>query len=212
MRRTVMSLVVLAATLGTLLPGHATGNGAPAGPHYTLNIIGVPKAKSADMTGTSGRSLFVPLNGGCRINLEQGSFEVIDRNCTDGSALFRLPAADPTNSGTTSYSVYARALGKPGGKSTTTTCFTDVTTSETYCSIYQVVLERSTSKSTFTNVTQELLYVYYCDTTTGKLVRVPLFDSSNDSFYWRYDNNGLKLAQLRFYQTPTTVAVAGTDC
>ena len=24
-------------------------------------------------------------------------------------------------------------------------------------------------------------------------------------FYWQYDNTGLKLAQLRFYQVPTTV-------
>lgn len=29
----------------------ATGNGAPNGPHYNINIIGVPKGKTADMNG-----------------------------------------------------------------------------------------------------------------------------------------------------------------
>ena len=30
-----------------------TGSGFPSGAHYSLNIIGVPKAKSADMTGAT---------------------------------------------------------------------------------------------------------------------------------------------------------------
>src|SRR3989442_11830872 len=29
------------------------------------------------------RSLFVPLQGQCKINLQQGAFSVLDRNCTD---------------------------------------------------------------------------------------------------------------------------------
>ena len=33
-------------------------------------------------------------------------------------AAFRLPNPDPDGDGTTSYSVYVRALGKPGGKAT----------------------------------------------------------------------------------------------
>jgi hypothetical protein len=35
---------------------------------------------------------------------------------------------------------------------------------------------------------------------------VPLFGDGFESFYWDYDNNGLKLAQLRFYQCNTTVS------
>ena len=31
-----------------------TGNGAPSGAHYNLNIIGVPKDKSADFSGGNG--------------------------------------------------------------------------------------------------------------------------------------------------------------
>jgi len=55
-----------------------TGNAAPAGAHYNLNIIGVPKNKTAEMTGSSGHRIFVPLVGKCKINLRQGDFQVVD--------------------------------------------------------------------------------------------------------------------------------------
>src|SRR6266851_7412742 len=42
----------------------ATGNGAPSGSHYNLNIIGVPKDKTADMNNNDGHRIFVQLNGG----------------------------------------------------------------------------------------------------------------------------------------------------
>ena len=106
----------------------APGNGAPNGPHYNLNIIGVPKDKTADMTGNNGHRIFVPLEGNCRINLSLGDFRVLDANCTDGPSAFQLPNPDPDGDGTTTYSVYARALGKIGGSSTTTTCFDDAQT------------------------------------------------------------------------------------
>ena len=215
MHRRVISLMLLGCAVAMLATAGATagsGNGAPSGPHYDLNIIGVPKGKSASMTGTSGRSLFVPLWSSCKINLQQGPFDVLDRNCTDGSALFQLPNPDPTNSGQTVYSVWARALGKPGGSSSTQTCFVDSTTGSTYCSIYQMFLVRSGGKSSFQNVSQQLLYVYYCNTSTGKIVREPLFSSPLYQYYWSYTNNGLRLAQLRFYQTSTTVASAGAAC
>src|SRR2546427_562039 len=80
------------------------------------------------------------------------------------------------------------------------------TTSETFCSIYQMVLVRSSGKSWFSNVSQQLLYVYYCNTSTGKIVRTPLFSSPLLQFYWSYTNTGLKLAQLRFYEVATQVA------
>ena len=88
--------------------------------HYNLNIIGVPKAKTADMTGDSGHRIFVPLTGKVSISLKEGDFQVLDANGTDGKASFQLPNPDPDNDGTTLYSVYARALGKPGGSSATT--------------------------------------------------------------------------------------------
>jgi hypothetical protein len=137
--------------------------------------------------------------------LSQGDFTVLDANCTDGPAAFQLPNPDPDNDGVTAYSVYARALGKPGGSSTTTTCFDDAQTGETYCSIYQMVLVRGTGKSSFTNVSKELLYVYADTNGDGIVERIPLFTDSLDNYFWSYDNNGLKLAQLRFYEIPTNV-------
>jgi hypothetical protein len=189
-----------------------TGNGAPNGAHYNLNIIGVPKDKTADMTGNNGHRIFVKLDGVtkiwlCEAGVDAGcldvdGYRVLDANGTDGSALFALPNPDPTNSGTTSYSVFARALGKPGGKADMTTCFTDA--SGTFCSVIVLELERDKGQSKFDNVSKYLLYVYLADGT-----RVPLF-SGDASYFWDYDNDGLKLAQLRFYQCATAVP-AGTD-
>jgi hypothetical protein len=178
------------------------GNGAPSGPHYNLNIIGVSNTKT--MSNGSGNVIFVPENGSAKIMLSEGPFDVIDKNGTDGTAAFQLPNPDPENSGTTSYSVFARALGKPGGSSRTTTCASDADGTE-WCSVYSMVLVREGGKSTFTNVSRELLYIYADTNGDGRLERYNLFNSALTDYFWQYDNSGLKLAQLRFYQIPTTV-------
>lgn len=175
-----------------------------SGAHFNLNLIGVPKDKSADLTGDSGRRIFVPLMGKTTINLAEGPFEVLDANGTDGSAAFQLPNPDPNNDGITEYSVFARALGKPGGSSTTTTCFRDAT-GEVYCSIYSMVLVREKGKSSFTNVSKQLLYVYADTDGDGQVERYPLFSDSLADYFWSYDNKGLRLAQLRFYEVGSDV-------
>jgi len=186
-----------------------TGNGAPSGAHYNLNIIGVPRAKTADMTGDNGHRIFVPLWGNPKIMLTEGpDFAVLDANGTDGEASFQLPNPDPNGDGTTVYSVFARALGTPGGKSLTTTCAIDPFDGSEVCSVITLTLERSKGKSTFDNVSKYLLYIYADINGDGVLDRVPLFDSSLTGYFWDYDNQGLKLAQLRFYQCSTTVPVA----
>lgn len=176
-----------------------------SGAHFSLNLIGVPKSKTADMTGNSGHRIFVPLEGRTQILLSQGDFQVLDANGTDGSAAFRLPNPDPDNDGVTSYSVFARALGKPGGSSKTTTCATDPVSGELFCSIYSMVLVREKGKSSFTNVSRELLYVFADLDGDGTVERTPLFGDGLVDFFWEYDNSGLKLAQLRFYEIPTNV-------
>jgi hypothetical protein len=199
-------LAMIFPTIAAVQPQQAyAGNGAPSGAHYNLNIIGVPKDKTADMTGSNGHRIFVDLEGKCRINLSMGDFQVLDGNCTDGVSGFQLPNPDPENDGITTYSVYARALGKPGGNSTTTTCFDDFQTGETYCSVYSMVLVREKGKSSFTNVSKELLYVYVDTDGDGTVERYPLFSDAMDDYFWDYDNKGLKLAQLRFYEIPTNV-------
>jgi hypothetical protein len=184
-------------------PGGGTGNGAPKGAHFNLNIIGVDQGKT--MSGGSGNVIFVPRTGSTKILLSEGPFDVLDKNGTDGSAAFQLPNPDPDNSGTTTYSVYARALGKPGGSSKTTTCATDAATGETYCSVYTSVLTRTSGKQSFSNVSKELLYIYADLDGDGTVERVNLFGDELTDYYWQYDNSGLRLAQLRFYEVPTTV-------
>ena len=186
-------------------PQAATGNGAPSGSHYTLNIIGVSQPKDASLTGNNGSRIFVPLSGSTKIYLQEGDFQVLDANGTDGSASFQLPNPDPANTGTTTYSVYARALGTPGGSSKTTTCATDPTTGETWCSVYSAVSVRGTGKSSFTNVSKELLYLYADLNGDGTLERYNLFNDALQNYYWQYDNQGLKVVQLRFYEQTTNV-------
>jgi len=181
------------------------GNGAPSGAHFNLNLIGVPKDKSADMTGNSGHRIFVKLFGNSKIMLAEGEdFQVLDANGTDGRAEFMLPNPDPENDGVTEYSVFARALGKPGGSSATTTCAVDADGTE-WCSAYSMVLVRDKGGSSFRNVSRELLYMYADLDGDGHLERLPLFDDGMEEYYWNHDNNGLRLAQLRFYEIPTTV-------
>lgn len=178
------------------------GNNAPSGSHYELNIIGVPKGKSADMT-SPGHRIFVALTGNTKIMLNEGKdFLVLDGNGTDGTASFQLPNPDPTNSGTTKYSVYARAVGTPGGSASMSTCATDPKTGTIVCSNMTYVAVKG---SKFQNVSAELLYIYADLDGDGVAERYPLFDSRLQDYFWNYDNNGLKVLQLRFYQQSTVV-------
>ena len=204
-----------------------TGNGAPSGPHYTLNIIGVPKDKSPNFDGGSGHRIFVDLGrtgaaGNTRINLAPGDFAVLDANGTDGTAAFQLPNPDPDGDGTTAYSVYVRALGKPGGKATAQSCYEDDI--GTWCAVdftggvEPITLERTKAGAPkFTNVSKDLLFVDYCtawaagidgvlgtaDDECTSVDQIALFSNNLLSYNWSYDNEGLKLAQLRFYEVPT---------
>ena len=204
-----------------------TGNGAPSGAHYTLNIIGVPKDKSANLTGGNGHRIFVDLGrtgaaSNTRINLREGDFAVLDANGTDGTAAFQLPNPDPDGDGTTAYSVYVRALGKPGGKTTMQSCYEDET--GTWCAVdfaggvEPITIERSKGGvGKFTNVSKDLLFVDYCtewaagddgvlgtaDDVCTSVDQIALFSNDLLAYFWSYDNEGLKLAQLRFYEVPT---------
>jgi hypothetical protein len=237
-----IALLVLSATavLGTAVPSWAThggaGNGAPNGAHYNLNIIGVSDPKTSDMTDSNRHTIFVPLSGNAKIRLCEsgtdcgdGSFQVLDGNGTDGNgALFALPNPDPDGDGTTVYSVFARALGKPGGKSETTACATGpgadgvlgTEDDEVVCSVATLVLERTKGGPKFQNVSKELLYVYADVDGDGVVDRLSLFDDRAQDYFWDYSNNGLRLAQLRFYECASIVpdatdpagATLDTDC
>ncbi|MFC7671223.1 hypothetical protein ACFQT0_30355 [Hymenobacter humi] len=176
----------------------------------------MPKGKTADMTGNSGHRIFVNLTGKTTINLQNadltdGTFQVLDANGTDGPALFQLPSPDPDGDGVTSYSCYARALGTPGGSVKVTTCATDVATGEDVCSLESLVTMREKGGSKFQNVSNQLLSIVVDITDDGidNPVRYPLFSDELQGYYWDYDNAGLKVLQLRFYEVPTTYAPVG---
>ena len=237
-----------AAVWGAGLPLAEAGNGAPSGPHYNLNIICVDQGKTADMTGTQGQTIFVWCDGNSRIELIEGdTFEVLDRNATDDPAQFQLPPADTgvidddpddldecelidpdeevegdeffiCGTGITVYSVFARALGAPGGTADMLLC--GVThDGEEVCGTNLLELSAHGNNNKFQNVTAYLLYLYNvciggegdtageCNQDGGTFYkRIPLFSDALQGYFWDYTNDGLKLLQLRFYPCSTVVA------
>ncbi len=149
-------LVTLLAILALAMT--AMAQEMPNGAHYNLNIIGVEKNKTADMTGSQRHTIFVPLRTsgvlGASIYLVPGDFEVCDGNASDPAyncqgvqikpegAVFALPCntnPDITYTDTygcpadpaipkASYEVWARALGKPTGSADMMTCATQINT------------------------------------------------------------------------------------
>ena len=222
MRKMKISTVsAFVAAMGLSLSAQA-GSGAPSGAHYNLNILGKTTCSPDDLKNTSRRNIQVLLNGGQsaqdlngtlalgidkrnKIYLEQtfdGSFSVPDGNACDADgALFRLPAPG-------AYDIYARALGKPGGAATMTTCATgsgvdgilNTADDEIVCSTENVVLVRTTGKSSFANVTTPLTTITADIDGDGNTETVNLFDPALYDYFWNYDNHGLRLTQLRFYK------------
>jgi len=216
-------LLLLVLTL--TLPGYSqTGNGAPNGAHYNLNIIGVENPKTSPLTGSDRHTIFVALGSKSTVTsniyLTQGDFQVCDGNAFDTAydcagnqikgqgAVFQLPCntnvpADITcvaGTVSASYEVWARALGKPGGSATITTCATDPTTTEVVCSTENVMLVRGKGKQTFTDVTNLLTSIVVSFDGGLTYQRVALFAGGLQDFFWQYANSGLRLLQLRFYQ------------
>jgi hypothetical protein len=184
------------------------GNGAPNGPHFNLNIIGVPKEKKGDLSG-NGNVIFVKLWGSnTRINLISGdSFEVLDKDGTDGQAELQLmdPYPEDVSPGINTdedavYKIYVRDLGKPGGEVGITTGFTDESGVNWY-SLESVNLTRTKGRSRFSDKTLELttIYVDITDDDTDNPVRYNLFGNNLWEYFWDYDNSGLKLLQMRIY-------------
>jgi hypothetical protein len=194
---TVLTLLAFAGP--SMASQSQTGNGAPSGPHYNLNIIGVEKGGSASTT-SNGHVIFVPLYGNCKIDLQMGDFQVIQPNCLTSDALFQLPNPNDSSISTTylAYSVWVRAV-TPGAASIAA-CYTNTTDNTMYCNTGDLVV--SLSKVTppkFTDVSKQLLQVCV----NGK--ESALFSNSNFNYFWNYTNDGLKLAQFRFYPIQTTL-------
>ena len=220
MKKPFLVFVGAAVTLGTALTSMAqTGNGAPNGAHYELGIIGVSNPKTQPLTGGNRHTIFVGLGSTKKgvtvttnIYLTQGSFAVCDGNgflpavdcngkpipgATTNGAVFQLPCDALTNTCTTgttqAYTIWARALGTPGGGANVTTCGTTDLGAVICGTSPDEMFVRGSGQQKFKDVTAELTNI---DTTLGA---VSLFAPGFENFFWQYDNTGLKLLQVRFY-------------
>ena len=122
--------------------------------------------------------------------------------CTDAAGN-PLPPSQVLN-----YTVWLRALGKPGGNATMTLCAVDPTNpTVTLCNTGGFVQPLvAHSKKTFTNVTSSLTVLHnvcFIDPDVDPLAvtceDVSLFSDGLVDFSWQYQNTGLRLAQIRFY-------------
>jgi len=213
MRKRLFVVAALAFAAAMAVPSLAmasakTGNGAPSGPHFTLNIHGVANSNGTSFSGANKNDIFVPLTGRCTIKLAEGTpFEVLQPDCTKGTpAKFQLPNPCASTTCTTyTYQVWVRALTK--GSATARTCFTTKTTGTTFCDTSLVVTLKKATPPKFENVTNDLLSVCV----TGQVT--PIFATANKTYFWQYTNHGLRLAQFRFYAItqPSNVGAACTS-
>lgn len=177
------------------------------GEHYNLNIIGVKTADQIKTVGDSmGHTMFVKLNGKTKILMTQdvgGVFQVVDRSGLDGSAEFNIAPGH--------YNVYAKALGKPGGSVhiQANGTFDDALTGETLAMLGYVDISRTTGKPQSVNINN----LFYVDVTVctavveGVCTEQTVYEDTWVfdipellEYYWDYDNAGVKLLQVRFYE------------
>jgi hypothetical protein len=246
-------------------PSRTLGNGFPEGGHdYRLNIIGVPKNKSAAMDDNNGRRIFVQLESSNTVTSPGGKnnqlafskvnhiylcnstngendysdpkcntywqtnynqFGVLDANATDqNGAILALPDpcadADPTTACTPGYKIYARAHGTPGGNATITTCADETGigfdgTDDIWCGSNGINLAAKGGQKAIEITDNLLRMTITVDETTdpglaaclgdnqlgAEVETVYLFDNCLENYFWNYDNNGLKLLELRFYNS-----------
>ena len=192
-----------------------TGNGAPSGAHFNLNLIGLSKEKSlswedGDPPHDNGHRIFIYYDGKVDILLREGDFGVIDPNATDdGEASFQLP--DPDDGfGKLAYSVWVRPVaGK--GKISFQSCFNEFESAQVWCYAGALV-QNLTKNNKFSDVSRDLLQVCAdVDETEGvDLELVPLFSDLGEEYFWHVDNQGMRNTQMRFYPLSTTDI--GGDC
>lgn len=229
-RLAIFFTAMLAMSMALSAAALATGNGAPSGPHYNLNIIGIDNPLNTTPTWDGGQRIFVRLWGRTDIYLQEGDdFSVLDANGTDGYALFQLPHPDPDYDGTSEYSIYVRPLGKLDLNdplwAEVTTCGVDADQGDLeVCSEESVVAIRDTGAEKFVKVTKQLTTLVLstelidaieeaegedCESARGAgsgMTRITIFDPCLEEYFWKYDNHGLRILQLRFYPIPDSIA------
>lgn len=238
--RRIVSISVLAIAIG-LFSFNAmaqNANPCPGDKEYQVNIIGVPKDKTADMTGNKGHRIFVPLNKSEDVDrkvkiymtgdtdpnedgLQCGNnFQVLDANATDDDEATLLVPCEPIEVGDPGicFDVFATGLGGPGGSADVDvvcefdeTCI-DCDIVEGTCDMGNVDFDivRGNGKPVTEDITgvfraNGCIDAFVDDTLCGDdpldiiFRNVWIFNVEQLLYYyWDYDNNGLKLMQVRF--------------
>lgn len=216
-RLTVFLAVVVALTVAA--PAFAQANSC-TGPHYNLNIIGVPKDKTVpNMTGSNRHTIFVPLQSGGDVSrqvkiqyIAGDEFRVIDGNATDDNlAVIEVPS-EPL--GDLCYNVWATALGKPFGNAVVQAqCIIEdligECTDALLMSSFDVTRERGKPRpENISNIFRATGCidlggeVGVCDSGDLQFNNVWIFNIPQLlEYFWDYDNNGLRLMQVRFCET-----------
>jgi len=223
-----LAVVMVSSLLGIGVAQAGVGSEIPDnGKHYNLNIIGMKNQKDADMTGSNRHTIFVPLGEDgvpksvkiyvVRNYANPDKFQVLDGNaCDEDGATIAVPFEDY---GTLSFNVYATALGKPGGhaKVDATVTFEEGTYGGLLMDTF--TLKRENGKGTkgpkplnISDIFRATGWIDVCgemgveDTCDISFNNVWVFNVPTLLEYlWDYNNEGLKLMQVRFY--PTTSGV-----
>ena len=83
----VLLLSLMPAGLALADKPEGNGNGAPSGPHYNLNIIGVPNEMNDNFTGGNGSRIFILRDSTTTFyvhGVDGGAYRVLDHDGTDG--------------------------------------------------------------------------------------------------------------------------------
>lgn len=233
MRRVSYLIAAIVATLALdVTPALAQVGKGLSGPHYELNIIGVPKNKTAPLDNSNGHTIFVPLEtvNNAKIYVTGDAdpntpgtqcgdrFQVLDRNAADADGATLLVPCEI--GGTMSFEVYAVGLGKPGGSAGVDVLCTFQSTiilstdTAALCGAsltgFDFEVKREAGKPQRQNISSafrasgcvDVNNTLACDAGDTAFSNVWIFNIAElMSYFWGYDNNGLKLMKVRFYPT-----------
>ena len=216
--------------LNLLAKDHCPGDDLTGSNRHTIMVkLNFKDTNPNNVVGDNPGNI-VSLDKTNKIYLYPGEFQVLDGNACDGNgAAFRLPrngtpapgqdgvlgTADDVLTGAM-YEIYVRELGKPQGPgaqdSFITTCGIDdgldntpnTNDDEVVCSSESVILFRDKGQPKAQNVTLELTTMAIQADLDGdgavETTRISVFDPLLYQYFWDYDNNGIRLVQLRFYR------------
>ena len=212
MKRLTLTLAVIIG-LTVALPTFAQVGQGLSGPHYNLNIIGVSHPKTTAMDLTDRHTIFVPLSGSVKISYVAGTeFQVLDGNCTDANGCTIEVPSDPL--GDLCYNVYATGLGKPnaGQVIVNASCTIDglIGSCADALLLDTFTVDRPKGKPRRQDISDvfratgciDVNATGFCDSGDLQFNNVWIFNIPQLlDYFWDYNNTGLKLMQVRFYQT-----------